>query len=280
MSGLDELIGTSYGPFPLAVTDDRVAAFASATGDAGAVEAVPPMFANVALFTAAPALLHDEVVRPFTRSLIHSEQSFSWLRPLAIGEEIGVVGTVQAVRARGALHLVTFSLEAGSDHGSWLTGSSVFLMSDQAATATDEIEEPAVDERPPSDVDEGRLELPVEGEQLVDLRCGASRSDLMRYAAASEDWNPIHFDHDAARAAGLGGVIVHGLLMAAWMGRLAGRYGVLDSIRLRFRSPLRPGVAARVTGVVGAVTADGAEFDLVLATDDHRLVTASALVTP
>ena len=102
----------------------------------------------------------------------------------------------------------------------------------------------------------------------------------MRYAAASEDWNPIHLDHDAARAAGLGGVLVHGLLMAAWMGRLAGRYGVLDSIRLRFRSPLQPGVAARVTGVVGAVTADGAELNLVLAAEDQRLVTAGALVTP
>jgi acyl dehydratase len=280
MSGLDELIGTSYGPFPLAVTDDRVAAFASAIGGDGAVESAPPMFANAALFAAAPALLNDEVVRPFTRSLIHSEQSFSWLRPLAIGEEVVVVGTVQAVRARGPLHLVTFSLEAESDQGPWLTGSSVFLMSDQAAATADEIEEPAVDDRPPSDVDGGLLPLPAEGERLVDLRCGASRSDLMRYAAASEDWNPIHFDHDAARAAGLGGVIVHGLLMAAWMGRLAGRYGVLDSMRLRFRNPLRPAAAALVTGVVGGISADGAELDLALVAADQRLVTATAVVTP
>jgi acyl dehydratase len=279
MSGLDELIGRSYGPFPLAVTDDRVAAFASAIGDDGTDGQASPMFANVALFAAAPALLDDEAVRPFTRSLIHSEQSFSWLRPLAIGEELGVVGTVQGVRARGPLHLVTFSLEAESDRGPWLTGSSVFLMSDQAAAAAAETDEPAVDERPPSDIDGGSLQLPAEGEQLVDLRCGASRSDLMRYAAASEDWNPIHFDHDSARAAGLGGVIVHGLLMAAWMGRLAGRYGVLDSIRARFRNPLHPAVAARVTGVVGSVTADAAELDLVLLADDQRLVTASALVT-
>jgi acyl dehydratase len=280
MSGLDELIGTSYGPFPLAVTDDRVAAFASAIGGDGAVESAPPMFANAALFAAAPALLNDEVVRPFTRSLIHSEQSFSWLRPLAIGEEVVVVGTVQAVRARGPLHLVTFSLEAESDQGPWLTGSSVFLMSDQAAATADEIEEPAVDDRPPSDIDGGLLPLPAEGERLVDLRCGASRSDLMRYAAASEDWNPIHFDHDAARAAGLGGVIVHGLLMAAWMGRLAGRYGVLDSMRLRFRNPLRPAAAALVTGVVGGISADGAELDLALVAADQRLVTATAVVTP
>ena len=280
MSGLDELIGTSYGPFPLAVTDDRVAAFASAIGGDGAVESAPPMFANAALFAAAPALLNDEVVRPFTRSLIHSEQSFSWLRPLAIGEEVVVVGTVQAVRARGPLHLVTFSLEAESDQGPWLTGSSVFLMSDQAAATADEIEEPAVDDRPPSDIDGELLPLPAEGERLVDLRCGASRSDLMRYAAASEDWNPIHFDHDAARAAGLGGVIVHGLLMAAWMGRLAGRYGVLDSMRLRFRNPLRPAAAALVTGVVGGISADGAELDLALVAADQRLVTATAVVTP
>jgi len=280
MSVLDDLIGTSYGPFPLAVTSDRVAGFSSAIGESGFVGSVSPMFANVALFAAAPALLEDEVVNPFTRSLIHSEQSFSWLRPLAVGEEIEVVGTVQAVRARGPLHLVTFSLEAGSDQGPWLTGSSVFLMSDQAAATAAETSEPDADDRPPSDADNGPLQLPAEGEQLVDLRCGASRSDLMRYAAASEDWNPIHLDHDAARAAGLGGVIVHGLLMAAWMGRLAGRYGVLESMRLRFRNPLRPAVAARVTGVVRGIAADAAELDLALMADDQRLVTASASVTP
>lgn len=282
MSGLSELIGTTYGPFPVAVTGDRVAAFAAATGDDPRrwVAAAPPMFANAALFSAAPAFLTADEVRPFTRSLIHSEQHFAWLRPLAVGEVLNVSGTVQAARARGPLNLVTFSIEAGSDQGSWLTGLSVFLMSDAAASAADDAGEPDDDDRPPSDTDLGSLPLPAVGEQLAELPCGASRSDLMRYAAASDDHNPIHLDHNAAREAGLGGVIVHGLLMAAWMGRLAARYGVLDSMRLRFRNPLRPAVAARVTGAVAAIGEDTAQLDLVLSAEQQRLVTAAAAVTP
>lgn len=282
MSGLDELIGTTYGPSPVPVTGDRVAAFAVATGDDPErwSNTAPPMFANAALFSAAPAFLQGEAAVPFTRSLIHSEQSFSWARPLEVGETLEVVGTVEAARTRGPLNLVTFSLVAATGRGPWLTGSSVFLMSSEAAAGTEDWGEPDEDIRPPFDADGGALALPLEGESLTELKCGASRSDLMRYAAASQDWNPIHFDHDAARAAGLGGVIVHGLLMAAWMGRLAARYGTLQAMRLRFRNPLRPAVPAVVTGTAAAVAGEMADLDLVLSTGDQRLVTARVSVTP
>jgi acyl dehydratase len=282
MSGLDELVGSRFGPFLLEVTPERVAAFVAATGDDPEQWTViaPAFFANVALFSAAPALLQDDRVRPFTTSLIHSEQSFTWTRPLAVGERLAITGTVESVRARGLLNFVTFAIEAGSDHGPWLRGSSVFLMSDQAAAAADDAGEPDEDDRPPQSTDGGEPAVLAVGDSLVALECGASRSDLMRYAAASEDWNPIHFDHDAARAAGLGGVIVHGLLMAAWMGRLAARYGTLGAMRLRFRNPLRPSVAARVTGSVKSIDSSGIELDLALMADGERLVTASVSVTP
>lgn len=282
MPGLDGLVGTTYGPFPVSVTGERVAAFAAAVGDDPSrwSSDAPPMFANAVLFSAAPAFLDDEAVVPFTRSLIHSEQSFDWSRRLRIGETLEVTGTVEATRARGLLNLVTFSLVAASDRGPWLTGSSVFLMSTESAAGAEDAGEPAADIRPLFDFDGGTLVLPAKGEPLSESRCGASRSDLMRYAAASEDWNPIHLDHDAARAAGLGGVIVHGLLMAAWMGRLAMRYGTLESMRLRFRSPLRPAVPAVVTGSVAVTGETGADLDLVLSAQDQRLVTAGASVTP
>ena len=282
MPGLDELIGATYGPFPVSVTSERVAAFSVATGDDpdrwGSV--APPMFANAALFSAAPAFLQDEAVAPFTRSLIHSEQSFVWRRSLEVGETLEVAGTVQNARVRGPLNLVTFSLVAASDRGPWLTGSSVFLMSTEAAAGAEDAGEPDEDAGSSIDDDAGGLPLPAVGEQLAELRCGASRTDLMRYSVASQDLNPIHLDHVAARAAGLGGVIVHGLLMAAWIGRLAARYGTLGALRLRFRNPLRPATPAIVTGTVAAVTRAGADLDLMLSAEDQRLVTARASVTP
>ncbi|CAG2159310.1 MaoC family dehydratase [Cupriavidus numazuensis] len=47
-----------------------------------------------------------------------------------------------------------------------------------------------------------------------------SRTTLALYAGASGDHNPIHIDIDFARSAGLDDVFAHGMLSAAYVGRL------------------------------------------------------------
>ena len=56
----------------------------------------------------------------------------------------------------------------------------------------------------PSNVEVG-LELPS-------LELAFTRTDLVRYAGASGDFNPIHHSDHAARAIGLDGVLAHGML--------------------------------------------------------------------
>jgi hypothetical protein len=68
-----------------------------------------------------------------------------------------------------------------------------------------------VDERQP---DADRVALP-------ERRFPAHLRDMVEFAAASGDFNPIHFDRDAARASGLADIIVPGLLKAAWLAELA-----------------------------------------------------------
>jgi len=46
-----------------------------------------------------------------------------------------------------------------------------------------------------------------------------TRADLVRYAAASGDHNPIHQDDDVARSVGLPGVIAHGMYTMALAAR-------------------------------------------------------------
>ncbi len=47
----------------------------------------------------------------------------------------------------------------------------------------------------------------------------ATRGDLVRYAAASGDHNPIHQDEEVARSVGLPGVIAHGMYTMALAAR-------------------------------------------------------------
>lgn len=59
------------------------------------------------------------------------------------------------------------------------------------------------------------------GAELEPLICGPiSRTTLALFAGASGDHNPIHIDIDFARAAGMPDVFAHGMLSAAYVGRL------------------------------------------------------------
>ena len=278
------LTGRRFGPFTLEVSAERVHAFVTAIGDDPKrwSDFAPPVFANAALFTAAPVFLDDAVVVPFTRSLIHSEQRYTWTRPLAVGEMLEVSGTVTSVRVRGPLHFVEFAIDTQSKSGPWMTGSSVFLMSTEAAAAS------AEEAEPPGGVAPGiwhhrtqRVAKGRRGASFLSVWSLARRPGSLRRRDA--DWNPIHWDHDSARNAGLSGTIVHGLLMASWMANAVGRHvpGVdpLRELRVRFRNPLRPGVAAEVTGSVVDGDDDTA-IDVALAAGDERLVTGRIRVTP
>ncbi|MEX5631066.1 MaoC family dehydratase [Parafrankia sp. FMc2] len=82
------------------------------------------------------------------------------------------------------------------------------------------------------DVDVGT----VIGDRTFSLR----RSDLVRYAGASGDFNPIHWNERAAREAGLPGVVAHGMLTMATAGRLvtdwAGDPGAVVEYGVKFSS--------------------------------------------
>ncbi|CAN5476581.1 MaoC family dehydratase [soil metagenome] len=56
-----------------------------------------------------------------------------------------------------------------------------------------------------------------------------TRADLVAYAAASGDHNPIHQDEDVARSVGLPGVIAHGMFTLALVGRYLAECGVAQA---------------------------------------------------
>jgi acyl dehydratase len=80
------------------------------------------------------------------------------------------------------------------------------------------------------------------GDQLPALRVTVQRGDLVRYAGASGDFNPIHWNERFAREVGLPGVIAHGMLTMALGARLlttwAGDPAAVVDYGVRFTRPV------------------------------------------
>lgn len=230
VTGMDvaSLEGQSFGPQPMRIDPDSVADFVAVTGDDPDQwsQVAPPGFAAAALFEVAPGLLEQVS----DRFVVHGEQSFTWHSPITIGSLLEVTGTVSRVRERGGTHFVIFEVGATEESEPVLRGSSTFILSGKAILASAEFERPEPQHSFRGDPRPGQV--------------AASRADLVRYAATTRDWNPIHWDHDAAVAAGFPGVVVHGLLQAAWA--LAAVTGEVDrprplfSAKARFRNPMLP----------------------------------------
>lgn len=279
-----DMEGMVIGPVIHRVDDERIAAFVASTGDdlqrwSGVA---PPGYAAVLLFAVAGEFLWDPRIAEFSRTLIHVDQQFTFSDAVRSGDPVAIAGRVGRVRERAGTYFVTFSAEASVGDAVVLESRSTFLMSDRAAAApAGDQGEPAVDDR--AENQRAQLRPLAGGEELDPLAKSASRSDLVRYAAASADFNPLHWDHDAARGAGLDGVVVHGLLMHAWLSQLAASAAEGDApvaaIKTRFRNALRPAVAATVAAAVRTVADDGRSADLALALTSSGTDIATATAT-
>ena len=101
------------------------------------------------------------------------------------------------------------------------------------------------------------------GEVLTPKTFTVTRADLVAYADASGDQNPIHQDEEVARSVGLPGVIAHGMYTLALVGRAVAEWtGGAEVVDLgaKFTSPVvvpaEGGADVVVRGTVKSV-ADG-----------------------
>lgn len=101
------------------------------------------------------------------------------------------------------------------------------------------------------------------GEELEPQEYAVTRADLVAYAEASGDHNPIHQDEQVAVSVGLPGVIAHGMYTLALAARAVAHWtgdAEVVSLGAKFTNPvLVPadgGAVVRVAGTVKEV-ADG-----------------------
>ncbi len=88
-----------------------------------------------------------------------------------------------------------------------------------------------------------------------------TRADLVSYAGASGDFNPMHTDEVAAQATGLRGVFGHGMLSAGLLATALTDYvgvGNLTRYRVRFAKQTWPGEVFTTRVTVRAKREEGA----------------------
>ena len=118
----------------------------------------------------------------------------------------------------------------------------------------------------------------AEGDPLPGLRVPLRRLDLIMYAGASGDFNPIHWNERIAKSVELPNVIAHGMLTMAVAARVVtewvGDPGAVTSLSGRFVRPVPipdddVGTEIRVTAAVAAKLPDRrVRIELVAVIDD------------
>ena len=126
------------------------------------------------------------------------------------------------------------------------------------------------------------------GTELPEQVFPVTRADLVRYAGASGDFNPIHWNERVATEVGLPGVIAHGMLTMALAARVVTRWagdpGALVEYHVRFGRPVLvpdDGVGGEVTvrGRVAALTDDGrARVDLTVTSRGDKVLSLARAV--
>ena len=103
-----------------------------------------------------------------------------------------------------------------------------------------------------------------------------TKVQLVKYAGASGDFNPLHTDDAFAQKIGMQGVIVHGMLVMGFLGeyvmKLAGDVAQVKQFSMRFGAMTLPGDAITCTAQVKEIHEGEAVLELTAQKQDQTIV--------
>ena len=181
----------------------------------------PPLFLAA---SALGALLRELALSPGT---IHSLQEVETLTPVAIGSEVKISALVEKPRRRAGLEFITVVCSVESDGAVAIKSKSTVLVPSGDAP-----------EAAPRAEKEQETEALESG--LATISNEINQDQLIAYAKASGDDNPLHLDLKFAAGTQFGGIIAHGMLTLAFVSEMmAAAHGRdwLESggLRVRFK---------------------------------------------
>lgn len=249
-----DIIGKEYPPFEVRVEGTKIREFALALRDEnplhldersaaesryGALVAPPTFTRN---FWWEGFGVHDDLGFG-SESRLHGQQEFEYFRPLKAGDRLTAIMRIADVyekegRRGGRMTFAVVETEFRDPEGDLvLIGRRTLIDAEKAGTT--KAEPPRAGRRITS---AGEVDVGSEPEPLV---VGPlTRTDLVRYAGASGDLNPIHHDDVYAIRAGNERVFAMGMLPGGHLGRLLEEWLGEESLRrfrIRFTAKTWPG---------------------------------------
>ena len=104
------------------------------------------------------------------------------------------------------------------------------------------------------------------GDEIPELIKHPTTRQLVQYAGAQGDFYEIHYDQTFAQSVALPGVILHGLLKAAFLGQLVtdwlGDRGTLKTFEVSYRGIDQPARPYSCRGRVTKVEGDQVELEI------------------
>jgi acyl dehydratase len=223
-------------------TEEAISAYARATDDQGALalggRIAPPVFAIVPVWDVLQQAARGMAPEEARKQVVHGDQDILISAPIEAGMELHARAAAVGVHPKESGTTVVLKTETRDGDGRLLNEQYVVEFY-RGIVGEDGGGEPAPSHRMPKELGES--------DPVAELTYPLAHDITGRYAEASGDHNEIHLDDDFAKAAGLPGIIVHGLCMMAFAGRAVlssqGERSPADVRRLavRFSRPVRPG---------------------------------------
>ncbi len=237
-----EALGHWSQPETFEVTRERIIDYARATNDpiqahlAG--EIAPPVFAIVPVFMGMIGAAFSVAPPEVAMRVVHGRQDFHFARPIRPGDSL--TSRVKPIGYAGAANGTTLAfLLQTRDAADQLVNQQYMTAFFRGIDVGETVGELAPEHRFDQSL---REQGPI-----AKVTAHLDEDQTFRYSPASGDPMPIHLDEEAAQAAGLPGIIIHGLCTQAFTSwavvqELAGGDSArLRRLAVRFARPVLPG---------------------------------------
>ena len=230
--------------FARAIQDpaDRYRSLDGAAADGFSAVPAPLSFAVTAAHHRDAAAAASSLGLAMERVVV-GEVGWEYERPVLVGDVLYGRRRVSGVRHRdgargGSMTFVTMMTEfRDRDDVLVLSQDETLIETGSGGGSATPAPTRGSDPAPASAEGERRVEVERRGPALT-------RTDMVRFAGASGDFNPVHHDEEYARAAGFPTVFAMGQLQAGLLSRVATDWlglGNIRSYRVRFKDKVWPG---------------------------------------